>query len=64
LLPSRDEALANTQNALGRVAMGIAGTFNQQHQLGQDLNGALGGNLFAQPVPVVNANTNNTVAVR
>ena len=60
LLAFRDEALANTQNALGRVAMGIAGTFNQQHQLGQDLNGALGGNLFAQPVPVVNANTNNT----
>lgn len=60
LLAFRDEALTKTQNALGRVAMGIAGTFNQQHQLGQDLNGALGVNLFAQPVPVVNANTNNT----
>lgn len=60
LLAFRDEALTNSQNALGRVAMGVTGTFNQQHQLGQDLNGALGGNFFAQPVPLVSANTTNT----
>lgn len=60
LLAFRDQALTNSQNALGRVAMGLAGTFNQQHQLGQDLNGALGGNLFVQPVPVVTSNTANT----
>lgn len=59
LMAFRDEALATSQNALGRVAMGIAGTFNQQHQLGQDLNGALGGNFFVQPVPQVSSNTNN-----
>lgn len=33
-------------NALGRVALGIADNVNSQHQLGQDLNGALGGNFF------------------
>jgi len=60
LLAFRDQALTNSQNALGRVAMGLAGTFNQQHQLGQDLNGALGGNLFVQPVPVVTSNAANT----
>lgn len=60
LLAFRDEALANSQNALGRVAMGIAGTFNQQHQLGQDMNGALGVNFFVQPVPQVTSNTANT----
>jgi flagellar hook-associated protein 1 len=60
LLAFRDEALTNTQNALGRVAMAVAGTFNQQHQLGQDLNGALGGNLFVQPVPQVASNSSNS----
>lgn len=60
LLAFRDQALTNSQNALGRVAMAVAGTFNQQHQLGQDLNGTLGGNLFSQPVPVVNSNIANS----
>lgn len=60
LIAFRDEALANTQNALGRVAMAVAGTFNEQHKLGQDLSGALGGNFFAQPSPQVTSNTNNT----
>jgi flagellar hook-associated protein 1 FlgK len=60
LIAFRDEALTNSQNALGRVAMAVAGTFNQQHQLGQDLNGALGVNLFTQPVPAVSSNAFNT----
>ncbi len=60
LMTFRDQSLDAAQNALGRVAMGLAGTFNAQHQLGQDLRGALGGNFFAQPVPVVNNNTANT----
>lgn len=59
LVAFRDEALANTQNALGRVAMAVAGTFNEQHKLGQDLAGAMGGNFFTQPVPQVTSNTNN-----
>ncbi|HUX89173.1 MAG TPA: flagellar hook-associated protein FlgK [Gallionellaceae bacterium] len=59
LLSFRDKALTDTQNALGRVAMAVAGTFNQQHQMGQDLNGALGGNFFIQAVPQVYSSTAN-----
>lgn len=56
-----DNTLDTAQNLLGRVAIGVAGTLNAQHQLGQDLNGALGENLFAQPVPAVNPSTNNAL---
>lgn len=59
LMTFRNESLDAAQNALGLVAMGLAGTFNAQHQLGQDQYGALGGDFFAQPVPVVNNNLNN-----
>ena len=65
LLSFRNQTLDTAQNSLGLVAMGLAGTFNQQHQLGQDLNGALGGNFFVQPTPVVissGLNTGNGVA--
>ncbi len=60
MLAFRDQSLDAAQNALGRVAIGLAGTFNAQHQLGQDSSGALGGNFFTQPVPVVNNSTANT----
>lgn len=58
-LAFRDITLAQSQNALGRVAMGIAGMMNQQHQLGQDLNGELGGDFFVPPSPAVYSNTQN-----
>jgi flagellar hook-associated protein 1 FlgK len=54
------QTLDNTQNTLGLIATGLAGTFNQQSQLGLDLNGALGGNFFTQALPVVNNNALNT----
>ncbi len=60
LIAFRDQSLDAAKNVLGRVALGLAGTFNAQHQLGQDLNGALGGSFFTQPVPAVNNNTANT----
>ena len=47
-------------NALGRVAMGFAATFNQQQQQGVDLKGALGTSLFTTAVPVVTNATSNT----
>jgi flagellar hook-associated protein 1 FlgK len=59
LMTFRDTTLTASQNALGRVAMGLAGMLNQQHQLGQDLNGDLGGNLFVQPQPAVFSNSLN-----
>lgn len=46
LLAFRSESLDEMQNSLGRVAIGLAQTLNDQHRLGQDLNGAAGGVLF------------------
>ncbi len=53
LLAFRDETLDATQNALGRIAIGLGQAFNAQHALGQDLNGALGGAFFTVPGPAV-----------
>ena len=55
----RDQSLEPARNALGRVALGMAVSINQQNQLGQDLNGVLGGKLFTAAVPRVDKNTNN-----
>ena len=46
LLDVRREVLDPAQNALGRIAVGLANTFNTQHQLGDDLNGNPGGLFF------------------
>jgi len=59
LLSFRDQSLEPARNALGRLAISIASTVNNQHQLGQDLNGALGGNLFNLPAPVVTSASSN-----
>lgn len=56
----RDQSLEPARNALGRVALGLAISINQQNQLGQDLNGALGGDLFNAAVPRVSPGANNT----
>lgn len=47
LMEFRSEMLDVAQNSLGRVAIGLASSFNAQHKLGQDLNGGLGGDFFA-----------------
>ena len=59
LLAFRSETLDSVQNNLGRVAVVLAQTFNDQHNLGQDLNGALGQNFFNVPVAQVQSNANN-----
>lgn len=62
LIAFRGESLDAAQNALGRIALTLATNFNDQHRLGQDLSGALGGNYF-DPVlagPVVHENSGNT----
>lgn len=66
----RDQSLQPAQNALGRVALAFATSINQQNQLGQDLNGALGGNVLNAAPPLVlpgaanagTANMNATVS--
>ena len=59
LVEFRGKTLEPAQNALGRVAIGLASTINAQHSLGQDLNGNLGGALFTLASPVVYANSGN-----
>lgn len=61
VLAFRREALDTAQNSLGRVALTLAETFNNQHKLGQDLLGAAGGAFFniASTSPTVHANDNN-----
>jgi flagellar hook-associated protein 1 len=59
LLAFRSETLDSVQNNLGRVAIVLAQTFNDQHTLGQDLNGALGQNFFNVPAAQVTVNANN-----
>ena len=46
LLQFREELLEPAINALGKVAIGVAETINNQHALGMDLNNALGGLFF------------------
>ena len=46
LLSFRSQLLDSAQDGLGHIAMGLAETFNQQHRLGVDLNGVLGGDFF------------------
>ncbi len=58
----RDQLLNPAKDALGHVAMGVVDTFNQQHQLGLDLNGALGGDFFTplnSTVPEVLGSSSN-----
>ncbi|GAO36376.1 flagellar hook-associated protein FlgK [Sulfuricella sp. T08] len=74
LLAFRDETLDSAQNALGRTAIGLAQTFNDQHRLGMDLQGQPGGYFFnvtgstgvsgqnAVPYAKVVPNTNNNAA--
>jgi flagellar hook-associated protein 1 FlgK len=45
-LDFREQVLDPAINQLGLVAMGITATFNEQHQLGVDLNGQPGGDFF------------------
>ena len=65
LLQFREQVLTPAQNALGRIAIGLADTFNTQHAAGDDLAGNPGGLFFADIVntsPEVLANTNNNPA--
>jgi flagellar hook-associated protein 1 FlgK len=60
LMSFQSAGLDAAKNELGRIALNLAGTFNAQHRLGQDLNGALGSDFFKVPVPQVNQSTTNT----
>lgn len=63
ILSFRSATLDSAQNALGRIAMTLAQTFNEQHQLGIDLNGDMGGDFFNVSLPkVTSASTNDSAS--
>jgi flagellar hook-associated protein 1 FlgK len=59
LLQFRLQDVPAVENSIGRMAVVVSSQFNQQSNLGQDLNGAAGANFFSTPVPAVIAGTNN-----
>ncbi|MBW8721571.1 MAG: flagellar hook-associated protein FlgK, partial [Polaromonas sp.] len=59
LLQFRNDTLTVAQNSIGRMAIALSDTFNAQHKLGVDLNGALGQNFFTQSSPSVLSNGMN-----
>jgi len=61
-LAFRSNTLDSAQNSLGRIAVGLAQTFNDQHRLGQDLTGVIGVDFFDVPLPNIVANTGNAAA--
>ncbi|WP_323140502.1 flagellar hook-associated protein FlgK [Massilia phyllosphaerae] len=61
VLEFRTKSLDSAQNALGRVAIALAKTFNDQHHLGVDANGNPGGDVFAVAPAEVTKNVNNNI---
>ncbi len=60
LFEYRSKTLDQIQNALGRVAIGLASTFNEQHKLGLDQNGDMGTDFFSVASPAVQAGSGNS----
>lgn len=60
LMDFRSGALDRAQNSLGRIAISISATFNDQHKLGLDAEGNPGGNFFAEPEAMVAASRDNS----
>lgn len=64
LMDFRREVLEPTRNDLGRLAVTIGETFNQQHRLGVQFDGeaaALGGDFFGVGAPIVRGREGNDV---
>ena len=59
MLEFRTKSLDRAQSSLGRIAIGLAFTFNEQHKLGLDLTGQPGGNFFTQATAFVGKNIHN-----
>jgi flagellar hook-associated protein 1 FlgK len=59
VLAFRDGVLAEARDGLGRIATVLASTFNEQHRLGQDFDGAAGGLFFEAPEVAVAARSSN-----
>jgi flagellar hook-associated protein 1 FlgK len=62
LMEFRANVLDRAQNELGRVAIGLAQSFNDQHRLGQDQSDVAGGDFFTVGSPLITKNRNNNLA--
>ena len=66
-LDFQNQMLETTRNSLGRIALGIADTFNQQHRLGQGLDGDINQDFFnlgpAEVLPVGTAPNNVSASI-
>lgn len=60
LMTFRNDTLTPTQNAIGRLSMAFASEINVQQNLGVDLSGALGQDLFTTASPGVFSNAKNS----
>ncbi|PAU79044.1 flagellar hook-associated protein FlgK [Halomonas salipaludis] len=63
LMTFRAETLDKTQNQIGQLAVSLAAGFNEQHRLGQDLNGDQGEDFFSIGQPQAYRNERNNSAV-
>jgi flagellar hook-associated protein 1 FlgK len=62
LMQFSQQDVPSVENQIGRLATVISSQFNQQSQLGQDMNGAAGVNFFAPLSPTVIASTANATS--
>ena len=60
LLEFRETVLTPTQAELGRLAVGLASSFNDTHHMGVDLYGQMGADFFNFGSPRITGNTGNT----
>lgn len=60
LLDFRQQMLDPTSAELGRVAVGLADGFNEQHRAGTDFYGNPGANFFTLPTPAIASHQANT----
>ncbi len=60
VLDFMDNVLTPTQISFGRLAMGMADAFNEQHALGLDLKDNAGTDFFRAPAPTAFGSFNNT----
>lgn len=63
ILDFQSDMLEPTRNSLGRLALGIADTFNQQHQLGMNLDGDINVNFFNIASPEVQVLGNSPATI-
>lgn len=62
LLDLRDTLFDPASNGLGRIAVSLVDSFNEQHAAGMDLRGLAGGAFFERPDPRVYANLGNVAS--